>query len=60
MQLNESKWRGRIDSKMYLKAIMLVILLATFTATLLILFVKVRKEPVGEIYTEKGKSSTFN
>ena len=52
----ENKWRCRFDCKSYLKAIMLVILLAIFTATLLILFVKFKKEPVGEIYTENGKA----
>ena len=60
MQLNESKWRGRMDSKMYLKAIMLVILIATFTATLIILFAKVRNEPEGENYTDKGETLMFN
>ena len=56
MQLSENKWRCRIDSKLYLKAIMLVVLLATFTATLLILFVRTNKEPVGDVYTDHGKN----
>lgn len=52
MQLKESKWRCRIDSGVYLKAIFLVVLIAIFTATLLVLFVKTTKEPAGEIYRE--------
>ena len=54
MQLKESKWRCRIDSGVYLKAIFLVVLIAIFTATLLVLFVKTTKEPAGEIYRETG------
>ena len=54
MQLKESKWRCRIDSGVYLKAIFLVVLMAIFTGTLLVLFVKTTKEPAGEIYRETG------
>ena len=54
MQLRENKWYCRIDCKTYLKAIMLILLIAILTATLLILFVKTNKQPIGEIYTEKG------
>jgi len=53
MQLRENKWYCRIDCKTYLKAIMLILLIAILTATLLILFVKTNKQPIGEIYTEK-------
>ena len=57
MQLRENKWYCRIDCKTYLKAIMLILLIAILTATSLILsiiFVKTNKQPIGEIYTEKG------
>jgi len=53
MQLRENKWYCRIDCKTYLKAIMLILLVAILTATLLILFVKTNKQPIGEIYTEE-------
>ena len=59
MQLKESKWRCRIDSGVYLKAIFLVVLIAIFTATLLVLFVKTTKEPAGEIYRETGTSYLY-
>ena len=55
MQLRENKWYCRIDCKTYLKAIMLILLVAILTATLLILFVKTNKQPIGEIYTEEGE-----
>ena len=53
-QLRENKWYCRIDCKTYLKAIMLILLIAILTATLLILFVKTNKQPIGDIFTEKG------
>ena len=54
MQLRENKWYCRIDCKTYLKAIMLILLLAILTSTLLILFVRTNKQPIGDIFTEEG------
>ena len=57
MRLRENKWHPHIDCETNLEAIMLILLIAILTATSLILsiiFVKTNKQPIGEIYTEKG------
>ena len=45
MQLTKNDWSSRVNRKTYLKAIILVLLLATLCATVLILAVKMIKEP---------------